>query len=154
MTFCNFPCPGRPVHCIFGSQNPGQKPAKKLIKMLTNNLVKILEHFLRPDDFRRKKDFTYSIKEKCPYLYEKWYRLQAAREASDVGPFWTLFPLGFGPLFGLRPPRTASRGPRPPTEGPRPPTEAQREAQDRQDRSQERPRTANIGPKSGQRPQT
>ena len=29
MVFCNFPRPGRPVHCIICPNNPGQKPGEK-----------------------------------------------------------------------------------------------------------------------------
>ena len=60
---------------------------------------------------------------------------------------WALLPLGFGPLFGPRPPRTANIGPK--------------SGQDHQHKPQERPKTANrgpkianIGPKSGPRPPT
>ena len=51
-----------------------------------------------------------------------------------------LFPLGFGPLFGPRPPRTANIGPK--------------SGQDHQHKPQERPKTANRGPKRGPGPPT
>ena len=56
----------------------------------------------------------------------------------DSVTLWDPFPLGFGALFGPRPPRTVNMGPK--------------SGQDHQHKPQERPKTANVSLKSGPRP--